>query len=61
MFYIAAYRNIHTDASVIPASYVAIVCIYLYVTFYSFGWSVSPWPAMSESQPNQVRSLTMVS
>ena len=61
MFYIAAYKSIHTDDSVVPASYIAIVAIYLYVSFYSLGWSVAAWPAMSESVPNHVRSLTMVS
>lgn len=60
MFYIAGYRHIREDDPKIDgASYVAIVMIYLYVTFYSFGWSVAPWPAMSESVPNQLRSLTM--
>ncbi|KAG9126402.1 hypothetical protein FRC07_003551 [Ceratobasidium sp. 392] len=59
MCFIGAYLKIHTDGSVIPTSYVAIVAIYLYVTFYSFGWSVAPWPVMSESQPNHLRSLTM--
>ncbi|KIM24299.1 hypothetical protein M408DRAFT_234257 [Serendipita vermifera MAFF 305830] len=60
MFYIAGYRHIRQgDPTVDGASYVAIVMIYLYVTFYSFGWSVAPWPAMSESVPNQLRSLTM--
>lgn len=59
MLFIGAYLKIHTDGSVIATSYVAIVAIYLYVTFYSFGWSVAPWPVMSESQPNHLRSLTM--
>lgn len=60
MFYIAGYRAYRqNDPRVDGASYVAIVCIYLYVTFYSFGWSVAPWPAMSESVPNHLRSVTM--
>ncbi|CAE6524291.1 unnamed protein product [Rhizoctonia solani] len=59
MCFIGAYLKIHTDGTVIPTSYVAIIAIYLYVTFYSFGWSVAPWPVMSESQPNHLRSLTM--
>ncbi|KIM24283.1 hypothetical protein M408DRAFT_331817, partial [Serendipita vermifera MAFF 305830] len=60
MFYIAGYRHVRQgDPTIDGASYVAIVMIYLYVTFYSFGWSVAPWPAMSESVPNQLRSLTM--
>jgi len=59
MLFIGSYLKIHTDGSVIATSYVAIVAIYLYVTFYSFGWSVAPWPVMSESQPNHLRSLTM--
>ncbi|KAG8828310.1 hypothetical protein FRC19_008426 [Serendipita sp. 401] len=60
MFYIAGYRHIRQDSPKVDgASYVAILMIYLYVTFYSFGWSVAPWPAMSESVPNQLRALTM--
>lgn len=42
MFYIAGYRHIRQDDPKIDgASYVAIVMIYLYVTFFSFGWSVA--------------------
>jgi len=60
MFYIAGYRHIRQDSDIIDgASYVAIVMIYLYVTFYSFGWSVAPWPAMSESVPTHLRSIAM--
>jgi len=60
MFYIAGYRNVRQDTNIIDgASYVAIVMIYLYVTFYSFGWSVAPWPAMSESVPTHLRSVAM--
>jgi SP family sugar:H+ symporter-like MFS transporter len=60
MFYIAGYRKIREGSPEIDgASYVAIVMIYLYVTLYSFGWSVAPWPAMSEAVPNHLRSVTM--
>jgi len=43
MFYIAGYRHIRQNDpnNIDGASYVAIVMIYLYVTFYSFGWSVA--------------------
>lgn len=40
MFYIAGYRQIREGSPEIDgASYVAILAIYLYVTFYSFGVS----------------------
>ncbi|KAG8891525.1 hypothetical protein FRB99_003537 [Tulasnella sp. 403] len=59
MFFIGLYRRTHPDDTATISSYFAILAIYLYVTFFSFGWSVAPWPAMSESVPNHVRSLTM--
>ena len=60
MFYIAGYRKIREGSPEIDgASYVAIVMVYLYVSFYSLGWSVAPWPAMSEAVPNHLRSVAM--
>lgn len=37
----------------------AIVCVYLFVVFYSFGWGPTPFILSSECSPNHVRSLLM--
>lgn len=37
----------------------AIVCVYLFVVFYSFGWGPIPFVLAAECAPNHVRSLTM--
>ena len=37
----------------------AIVCVYLFVVFYSFGWGPIPFVLAAECAPNHVRSLIM--
>jgi MFS transporter, SP family, sugar:H+ symporter len=37
----------------------AIVCVYLFVTFYSFGWGPVPFVLSAECSPNHLRSLVM--
>lgn len=37
----------------------AIICVYLFVVFYSFGWGPTPFILSSECAPNHVRSLIM--
>jgi sugar porter (SP) family MFS transporter len=37
----------------------AIICVYLFVVFYSFGWGPIPFVLSAECSPNHVRSLTM--
>lgn len=37
----------------------SIVCVYLFVVFYSFGWGPVPFVLSSECSPNHVRSLIM--
>ncbi|KAF8584693.1 general substrate transporter [Ramaria rubella] len=58
-FYIAIYQAVHPGTTVIPASYVAIVMVYLYVVFYSFGWGAVPWILSGEIPPNSTRSLSL--
>ena len=38
---------------------VAIVCVYLFVVFYSFGWGPIPFVLAAECAPNHVRSLIL--
>jgi MFS transporter, SP family, sugar:H+ symporter len=37
----------------------AIVCVYLFVVFYSFGWGPIPFVLCAECSPNHLRSLVM--
>ena len=41
------------------ATYFAIVCVYLYVAFYSLAWGHIPYILTSECSPNHVRSLVL--
>ncbi|KAG8977044.1 hypothetical protein FRC05_002565 [Tulasnella sp. 425] len=59
MLFIGGYLFFHGDGGLSIASYFAILTLYLYIISFSFGWSVAPWPAMAESVPNHLRSLTM--
>jgi len=59
MLFIGLYKATHRADDVSWLSYVAVFALYLYIIFFSFGWSVAPWAAMSESVPNHLRSVTM--
>ncbi|GAB7331250.1 hypothetical protein MBLNU13_g02711t1 [Cladosporium sp. NU13] len=62
MFYIGINQAVHPvveGQSLTGNSTFAIVCVYLFVVFYSFGWGPIPFVLSAECAPNHVRSLTM--
>ncbi|KAF2868200.1 MFS quinate transporter-like protein QutD [Massariosphaeria phaeospora] len=62
MFYIGVNQAVNpTKAgdSLTGNSIFAIICVYLFVVFYSFGWGPIPFVLSSECSPNHVRSLIM--
>ncbi|ORY17215.1 general substrate transporter [Clohesyomyces aquaticus] len=62
MFYIgvnSAVNPTKAGDSLSGTSIFAIVCVYLFVVFYSFGWGPIPFVLSSECSPNHVRSLVM--
>ncbi|KAF2114071.1 MFS quinate transporter-like protein QutD [Lophiotrema nucula] len=62
MFYIgvnSAVNPTKAGDSLTGTSTFAIVCVYLFVVFYSFGWGPIPFVLSSECSPNHVRSLIM--
>ncbi|PSR87187.1 general substrate transporter [Coniella lustricola] len=60
MFYIGINQAVHpTDKSLSGNNIFAIICVYLFVVFYSFGWGPIPFILASECSPNHVRSLVM--
>ncbi|KAF1945721.1 MFS quinate transporter-like protein QutD [Clathrospora elynae] len=60
MFYIGVNQAVHPPTGELDGNSVfAIVCVYLFVVFYSFGWGPIPFVLASECSPNHVRSLLM--
>lgn len=53
MFYIGCNQAIHpTDKSLSGNNIFSIICVYLFVVFYSFGWGPIPFILSSECSPN---------
>lgn len=53
MFYIGINQCVHpNDESLSGNNLFAIICIYLFVVFYSFGWGPIPYVVSSEVSPN---------
>ncbi|KAF2090704.1 MFS quinate transporter-like protein QutD [Saccharata proteae CBS 121410] len=64
MFYIGCNQAVHPtpsggNAELTSSNIFAIICVYLFVVFYSFGWGPIPYVLSSECSPNHVRSLIM--
>ncbi|WPH05074.1 hypothetical protein R9X50_00797300 [Acrodontium crateriforme] len=62
MFYIGINQAVNPVAKGAPltgTSIFAIICVYLFVTFYSFGWGPIPFVLAAECSPNHIRSLIM--
>ncbi|KAF1957848.1 general substrate transporter [Byssothecium circinans] len=62
MFYIGvnqAVNPVKAGDALNGNSIFAIICVYLFVVFYSFGWGPVPFILSSECSPNRVRSLIM--
>ncbi|KAF2150894.1 general substrate transporter [Myriangium duriaei CBS 260.36] len=62
MFYVGLYVRIDPPvkgAAIPPAGYFALVCIYLFASFYQFGWGPCPWILVSEIPSARLRSLNV--
>lgn len=59
MYYIGIQGAVAPNAGLTGSSYFAIVCVYLFVVFYSGGWGPIPFVLSAECAPNHVRSLIM--
>lgn len=61
MFYIGINQAVHssTGGGLDGNSIFAIICVYLFVVFYSFGWGPIAFVLSAECAPNHVRSLVM--
>jgi len=60
MLYIGVNSAVHPPTGKLDGNSIfAIICVYLFVVFYSFGWGPTPFILSSECSPNHVRSLVM--
>ncbi|KAF3771015.1 hypothetical protein M406DRAFT_35556 [Cryphonectria parasitica EP155] len=61
LYMIGIYEKIYPDnrESIPPLGYVAIVCVYLYVCFFQFGWGPCCWIYVSEIPTARLRTLNV--
>ncbi|KAK0236086.1 general substrate transporter [Armillaria nabsnona] len=59
MLWIGGYTAIHTSGTVVPASYVSIVAVYLYAVAYCIGFGPLPWVVAGEVAPNHLRTVAL--
>ena len=61
MFYIGINQAVNPPSGegLDGHSIFAIICVYLFVVFYSFGWGAVPFVLSAECAPNHTRSLVM--
>ena len=59
MLWIGGFAGVHPSSTVVPASYVSIVAVYLYAVFYCVGWGPLPWVVAAEVAPNHVRTAAL--
>ncbi|KAJ7261793.1 general substrate transporter [Mycena haematopus] len=59
MLWLGGYTGLHPASSIVPASYVSIIAVYLYAVFYCVGWGPLPWVVAGEVAPNHLRTGAM--
>jgi sugar porter (SP) family MFS transporter len=59
MLWIGGFSAIHPQNTIVPASYVSIIAVYLYAVFYCIGWGPVPWVVAGEVAPNHVRTAAL--
>lgn len=59
MIWIGGYSAVHPQPTVVPATYVSIVAVYLYGVAFGVGWGFTPLVLGSEVAPGHLRSAVM--
>ncbi|KAI6133493.1 general substrate transporter [Pisolithus thermaeus] len=59
MIWIGGYSAVHPQSTVVPATYVSIVAVYLYGVAFGIGWGFTPLVLGSEVAPGHLRSAVM--
>ncbi|XP_006459491.1 hypothetical protein AGABI2DRAFT_177416 [Agaricus bisporus var. bisporus H97] len=59
MLWIGGYSAIHPETTIVPASYVSIIAVYLYAVSYCIGWGPLAWVVAGEVSPNHLRPAVL--
>ncbi|KAG9316128.1 general substrate transporter [Chiua virens] len=59
MLWLGGYTAIHPQPTIVPATYVSILAIYLFGVFFSLGWGFTPLILGSEIAPGHLRPAVM--
>jgi hypothetical protein len=59
MLWIGGYAAVHPQPTLVPATYVSIVAIYLFGVFFCLGWGFTPLVLGSEVAPGHLRPAVM--
>jgi sugar porter (SP) family MFS transporter len=59
MLWIGGYVAVHPQPTIVPATYVSILAIYLYGVFFCLGWGFTPLVLGSEVAPGHLRPAVM--
>ncbi|KAF9238558.1 general substrate transporter [Melanogaster broomeanus] len=59
MLWIGGYAALHPQPTLVPATYVSIVAIYLFGVFFCLGWGFTPLVLGSEVAPGHLRPAVM--
>ncbi|KAH7928126.1 hypothetical protein BV22DRAFT_1031122 [Leucogyrophana mollusca] len=59
MLWIGGYVGIHPQSTIVPATYVSIVAVYLYGVFLCVGWGPVAYTVATEVAPNHVRTAAI--
>ncbi|KAH7884796.1 general substrate transporter [Phlebopus sp. FC_14] len=59
MIWIGGYSGVHPQPTVVPATYVSIIAVYLYGVCFSLGWGFTPLVLGSEVSPGHLRPAVM--
>ncbi|KAH7928074.1 general substrate transporter [Leucogyrophana mollusca] len=59
MLWIGGYSGIHPQPTIVPATYVSIVAIYLFGVSFCVGWGFVPLVVASEVSPGHIRAAVM--
>jgi sugar porter (SP) family MFS transporter len=59
MLWLAGFVAVHPTSTIVPASYVSIIAVYLYAVGYCIGWGPLAWVVAGEVAPNHVRTAAL--
>lgn len=59
MFWLTGYVGVHPEPTVVPATYVSILAVYVFGAAFTAGWGCSALPLGAEVAPGHLRGVVM--